>query len=290
MSNSPTRVTSSEDSRERVLYGLMAFQRWAKSQNRNTPSALVEGLGEYGLEMSISNLDLGNSFHLVRWVRGDSSQAVQMFDFRVNEPDTIRVRYVKRTDNDRHTFNIRTGKVHSIKGNWMSGDRESQSVMETPRVASAYELLLEQWISPRNWCREGRFVIIRPKDLPTNDDDVVPKVRGVTLCKSAVGLLRNGYTLLLVKGDLIQIPLPKERRKASPSIPPKRPSLDVVGRHHNDPMILASSSPSGPTEGHNSLGYLRTMLTRPSPVNSLWVACMTGAITTCIGMCLVHGR
>lgn len=220
--NSPIRVTASKESRERVFVGLMAFHRWARSRNLSTPSALVEGLRDYGLEMSIANLQLDDTFHLVKLTRHDSSRAVQILAFNASESDLIRVRYVKKSDNDRHALNLRTGEVRSLCGHWMSGDSEYHSVMAVPAVSSARELLLEHWIAPQKWCRDGRLVLVRPEDLPPtlanpennpgiSYDADIPKVRGVSLCKTAVTTLKAGFTLLLVKGDLIQVQLPREK-------------------------------------------------------------------------------
>ena len=228
----PIFLTSSKDSRERVVTGLLAFQRWARDQDRDVPPALSQGLQEHGLELDIANLHLDDVFHLVKQARHDSSIAVQIFEFTAGvkgntaggnttvNKNTLLVKWVKKSDSDRHTLNVQTGEVCSIHGHWMAGDTEHSYSFDMPvDVPDARTFLLEHSMNPRKWLNERRFAVIRPTDLPSDlDDSSLPLANGVALCPEAVVYLQKGFTLLLVKGDLIQVHLPTNAHRRKPML------------------------------------------------------------------------
>lgn len=212
---------STTASRDRIITFALVFRRWAtarEGRDVDIPPCFLEELRHHVLDPEI-HLDFDEGFHLrlPRAIDTDSSQAKLIFDFSTGprvrfdddndeeERSLILVRYVRKSDNDRHLLDVRTGEVKSISGHWMSGDRETRSslpaILPSPLPRDASELLCNHWIAPARWLSEGRAVVVRPQDATT---------ASVTLCGTARQALSDGFTLLLVVGDLISVRLPGE--------------------------------------------------------------------------------
>jgi len=118
----------------------------------------------------------------------------------------------------------------------------------------ARTLLLNHWVAPRKWLSESRATVVRPSDLPRapkwirhSSSDVDGPTTTLCWCKTARGdpvngyavfYLRQGFTLLLVVGDLIRVPLPGR----------KWPLLFVVG------MMFKEGEPQELTTEHEEDG------------------------------------
>lgn len=148
----------------------------------------------------------------------------------------LSVRCVRKFDNDVHTLNVQNGQVHSVIRHWalVGTSNKTSTYNELPPpsslpVVDAPTLLRDHWVAPRRWLLEGRAVIVRPSDMPRAlkwirrsrsppANDGIPDEM-FCFCKTAIGgevpvtgngvfYLRQGFTLLLVVGDLVRVALP----------------------------------------------------------------------------------
>jgi len=232
------RLTSSATSRDGVLTTLLVFRRWIREQQLeiSVPTGFVETLRGFALEPDLLDLDLGNSFHLVKQDRRDSSRAIQIFEFTAGDPATrfeneLGVRFIRASDNDSFAeksfvLDTQTGQIlevdedlmfesseseSEIEGHRMFESSESTSRCELPVIADARTVLIEHWVAPRKWLLEGRAVIVRSSDVPVLKNGVY-YVKGTALCAHAMHRLEQGFTLLLVKGDLFRVEMPGQAR------------------------------------------------------------------------------
>lgn len=183
---------------------LCVFQRWAKAAKIDTvvPQPFVQALAERVLEPKVT-LSLKDDFQLRlqhQRTNIDSSATTCIFGF-YSEVGALNVQYVRRSDNDTHKINLKTKMVESIAGHWMAGDSKSCTPIEPAMMcgdSTSGKALRDRWFDPQRWLDEGRAVLVRPTD----------KAVAVPLCESSARALEEGRTLLLIKGDLVHVPIP----------------------------------------------------------------------------------
>ena len=229
---------ASECSEKEWITFLLAFQRWTSSRqndgNRDVviPPGFALNLRKYLYEPQFS-LNLPHAFHFKALGRTESTRFNAIYEFTLlpdskqqQGGDLLRVKCVRRNDNDVHTLNPATRQITSKAGHYMSGTRvsksrwnptnrrgneddENSSMKEDTKAddwSSASHVLFQQWMSPDRWIKNHRrFLLLRPK----NAEDCHRRM----ICKTANDMLDQGYSLLLFVGrDCVTVPLLKRER------------------------------------------------------------------------------
>lgn len=237
----PIRLVCSQAVLKRINLACLVVNRWCRNvHNQSLPAAFVERLQAYGSdELDLANFRLlgdAGTFHLVKnnTTRPDSSATACIIEFALLEdPDTLFIRHVRKNDNDRITLHVPTGTLHCIHGHWMAGDHETTRYVEMPTgtTQTARPYLTQHLWNPRRWLSKGRWCVVRPGDLDTaygsdrHDSDGAAVVLTATatgavvpLGTTAVSYLHQGFTLLLIQGDLVRVDILRKRHSPLPLV------------------------------------------------------------------------
>ena len=170
-----------------------------------------------------------------------SKRNVQVFCFNQETEAKLKLNYVRAYDNDMVRLDLDNAEVTSTTGHWMSGPTTTKTPLAPPlpwfrptaseEVPSSAAEIVSQWFDFRPLLDSGRAVLVHPgdegddRDHRDNSDeeakggDAAARAaggasgggdsrKGVGLCDEAKKWLRQGHTLLLVKGTPLSVRLP----------------------------------------------------------------------------------